>query len=419
MHLKNSVKKQCHIFQMLKAHARKKHLSFHTPGHKNGKWDITELSYSDNLVSPNGCIARAQRDITQILGSEKSFIITDGSTLGIHAMLYTAKRLGVKTLAISPLSHQSVFSGLAIFDLQAVTFVSPSVEHIAPALENADALLITSPDYYGNIPNLSAISALCKSQNKLLIIDGAHGGHLHFDNNLYAGTYADLWVDGVHKSLPALTQGAVVSAKSEKTANALQESVLALRTSSPSYPIMASVEYAVKYPKNQRLEKAVREFASKYPLRVRVNQDWTKLCAYFGTHAFKVQKELEKRGIYPEFCDGEEIVFYLSPATKYAHFIRLTRVLSSLFNKYSANKEERTQRIPAPVVLPENKPMEWVEMPNAVNKICAVYFGLFPPCTPLVLTGEKITQEKIELMQNAVNVFGVKDGKIAVYKKKE
>ena len=419
MHLKNSVKKQCHIFQMLKAHARKKHLSFHTPGHKNGKWDITELSYSDNLVSPNGCIARAQRDITQILGSEKSFIITDGSTLGIHAMLYTAKRLGVKTLAISPLSHQSVFSGLAIFDLQAVTFVSPSVEHIAPALKNADALLITSPDYYGNIPDLSAISALCKSQNKLLIIDGAHGGHLHFAKNSYAGTYADLWVDGVHKSLPALTQGAVVSAKSEKLAKALQESVLALRTSSPSYPIMASVEYAVKYPKNQRLEKAVREFANKHPLRISVNQDWTKLCAYFGKHAFTVEKELEKKGIYPEFCDGEEIVFYLSPAIKYAHFIRLTRVLSSLFNKYSANKEERTQRIPAPVVLPENKPMEWVEMPNAVNKICAVNFGLFPPCTPLVLTGEKITQEKIELMQNAVNVFGVKDGKIAVYKEKE
>ena len=404
---------------MLKAHARKKHLSFHTPGHKNGKWDITELSYSDNLVSPNGCIARAQRDITQILGSEKSFIITDGSTLGIHAMLYTAKRLGVKTLAISPLPHQSVFSGLAIFDLQAVTFVSPSVEHIAPALENADALLITSPDYYGNIPNLSAISALCKSQNKLLIIDGAHGGHLHFDKNSYAGTYADLWVDGVHKSLPALTQGAVVSAKSKKNANALQESVLALRTSSPSYPIMASVEYAVKYPEHKRLEKAVREFANKYPLRVSVNQDWTKLCVYFGKHAFKAQKALEQRGIYPEFCDGEEIVFYLSPATKYAHFIRLTRVLSSLFNKYSANKEERTQRIPAPVVLPKNEPMEWVEMPNAVNKICAVNFGLFPPCTPLVLAGEKVTQEKIELMQNAVNVFGVKDGKIAVYKEKE
>lgn len=403
---------------MLKAHARKKHLSFHTPGHKQGGWDITELSYSDNLVAPSGCIARAESDITQILGSEKSFILTDGSTVGVHAMLYTAKRLGVKTLAISPLSHQSVFSGLAMFALQAVTFVSLSVEHIAPALENADALLITSPDYYGNIPDLSAIKTLCKEQNKLLMIDGAHGGHLHFDKSLYAGSYADLWVDGVHKSLPALTQGAVVSAKTERLSKPLQESVLALRTSSPSYPIMASVEYAVKYPENQRLEKATWAFANQNPLRVSVNQDWTKLGTYFGKHAFKAEKELEKRGIYPEFCDGEEIVFYLSPATKFSHLNKLTRTLSALFEKYGANKEEKTQRIPAPLVLPKNGQVEWVEMPNAVNKICAVNCGLFPPCTPLILAGEKVTQEKIGLMQNAVNVFGVKEGKIAVYKEK-
>ncbi len=404
---------------MLQAHARKRHLSFHTPGHKDGRWDITELSYSDNLIAPSGCIARAEQDIAQILGSEKSFILTDGSTVGVHAMLYTAKRLGVKTLAVSPLSHQSVFSGLAMFDLQAITFSAPSVEHIAPALENADALLITSPDYYGNIPNLSAIGALCKVQNKFLFIDGAHGGHLHFEKELYAGTYADLWVDGVHKSLPALTQGAVVSAKTEPLASALQESVLALRTSSPSYPIMASVEYALKYPENKRLEKAVREFANQNPLRVSVNQDWTKLCAYFGKHAFTVEKELEKRGIYPEFCDGEEIVFYLSPATKYAHFTKLKSVLRALFKRYEANKEERTQRIPAPLVLPKNNQVEWLEMQSAVGKICAVNCGLFPPCTPLIIAGEKVTQEKIELMQNAVNVFGVKNRKIAVYKEKE
>ena len=416
MHLKNSVKKQCHIFQMLKAHARKKHLSFHTPGHKNGKWDITELSYSDNLVSPNGCIARAQRDITQILGSEKSFIITDGSTLGIHAMLYTAKRLGVKTLAISPLSHQSVFSGLAIFDLQAVTFVSPSVEHIAPALENADALLITSPDYYGNIPNLSAISALCKSQNKLLIIDGAHGGHLHFDKNLYAGTYADLWVDGVHKSLPALTQGAVVSAKSEKTANALQESVLALRTSSPSYPNMASVEYAVKYPEHKRLENAVREFANKYPLRVSVNQDWTKLCVYFGKHAFKAQKALEQRGIYPEFCDGENVLFYLSPATKIRDVKRLKKTLDKAFIKYPCVKKETDYQIPAPSLFLKDVETEWVELEKSIGQICAVSCGLFPPCTPLIHAGEVIEESKIETLKKAKNAFGLKEGAICIVK---
>jgi arginine/lysine/ornithine decarboxylase len=41
---------------MLNTHAKKKHFSFHTPGHKIGAWDITELSFSDNLISPQSCI---------------------------------------------------------------------------------------------------------------------------------------------------------------------------------------------------------------------------------------------------------------------------------------------------------------------------------------------------------------------------
>ena len=74
----------------------KKHLSFHTPGHKKGKWDITELVFSDNLSSPKGCILQAEKDIATLLGAQRSLLITDGSTAGVHAMLYAAKSVGAK-----------------------------------------------------------------------------------------------------------------------------------------------------------------------------------------------------------------------------------------------------------------------------------------------------------------------------------
>jgi arginine/lysine/ornithine decarboxylase len=45
--------------------------------------------------------------------------------------------------------------------------------------------------------------------------------------------------------------------------------------------------------------------------------------------------------------------------------------------------------------------------------------GLFPPCTPLIKNGETITKEKINLLTQANNVFGLVDQKIAVYKKEE
>ena len=104
----------CHIYGMLAKHAKRKHLSFHTPGHKIGKWDITELSFSDNLSCPRGCIAEAEKDIAQILGANTAFILTDGSTSGVLSILHVAKTYGVKTVAVEEHAHKSVLNGCAV-----------------------------------------------------------------------------------------------------------------------------------------------------------------------------------------------------------------------------------------------------------------------------------------------------------------
>ena len=205
--------------------------------------------------------------------------------------------------------------------------VQPSEAELARAVSEADALLLTSPDYYGNFPPLAAAREICQTAGKPLAIDGAHGGHLHF-TSLHAGKYADLWVDGVHKSLPAMTQGAVVSAKSVRFSGLLAESVKLFRTSSPSYPIMASVEYAVKYPRNEKIEHAAEALKARvlaYP-----NGDWTKLLVPFGTQADAAQRALESRGVYAEFNDGNYLCFYLSPCTKARELKKLERLLRGL-----------------------------------------------------------------------------------------
>ena len=403
------VLKNCKIYQMLSANARGRHISFHTPGHKKGAWDITELSFSDNLSSPNGCIAEAEKDIADVLGASKSYILTDGSTSGVLSLLYTAKGLGVNTLFILGQAHKSVLNGCRLLG------ITPLFEN---GVEEADGVFCTSPDYYGQIANLKELRAFCDRENKLLLIDGAHGGHLHFDKALYAGAYADLWVDGVHKSLPALTQGAVVSARTEALGLALREAVDVFRTTSPSYPIMASVEYAVKYPKNQALQAEVEAFIREEK-RILKNGDWTKICALFGENSFAVEKELEKEGIYAEFCDGEVVMFYLSPATTKKDFARLKGKLKELFKTYPYAPNKETQRIPTPLVLEKNEETEWLEIDKSVGRVCAGNCGLFPPCTPLILSGERITEEKIALMKQADNVFGIFENKVLVFKTKE
>ena len=413
----------CHIYKMLARQKKDKHLSFHTPGHKLKGWDITELSYSDNLSDPTGCIFKAETDISKILGSNKSFILTDGSTSGILSMLYAVKSLGLTKLAFPVRSHKSVYNACELLGLTPYPFdtgfsdglpTAPSVQEIADVIYETDGVLLTSPDYYGNIPDLSKIRRLCDEKGKFLLIDGAHGGHLHFDKPLYAGEYADFWVDGVHKSLPAFTQGAVVSARTETFAIALKKSVDIFRTTSPSYPIMASVEYAVKYPKNETLEKSVVAFAKKYPKFLKVNEDWTKLCLTVKD-AFSIQKQLEKDGFFSEFCDGETLMFYFSPATRKHEFTTLCKRIERLLK--TAELPERTgQGASSLQELDKNTETEWVELDKAVGRICSKTCGLFPPCTPLIQRGEKIESEKIQLLKTANNVFGVQNGKIAVVK---
>ena len=390
---------------MLLAASKKRHVSFHTPGHKIGKFDLTELSFSDNLASPKGVIQEAQKDIARILGAHASFILTDGSTSGVLSMLYAAKEYGARSVAVSDRSHKSVFNGCKLLGLTVLPENS----------ERADALLLTSPDYYGGISDLKERARSCRERGQLLLIDGAHGGHLHYNREIYAGTYADLWVDGVHKSLPAYTQGAVVSARTAELSEKLGAGVDIFRTTSPSYPIMASVEYAVKYPRNERLEEKVMRLFAEYPDRFHFGGDWTKVCVAVGSRAFELEKELEEKGIYPEFCDGENILFYLSPATTNGQF----KALKKLVKNITPSAKEGQKTSPAPLLFEKDGEREWVKVENSVGRICAVPCGLFPPCLPLFVKGEKITEEKLTRLQKAAHTFGLKEGKICVYKERE
>ena len=324
-----------HIAEMLRA--QKKHVSFHTPGHKQAGADITELSYSDCLVSPTGVIKAAEEDIARILRADKSYILTDGSTAGVFSMLYCLRLAGKRSVAVPVFSHPSVQHACEVMGLEIVPIpqkvsygipVQPDGEALETALNRADALLLTSPDYYGNFPPLAGARALCDMAGKPLVVDGAHGGHLHEQADVYAGSYADLWVDGVHKSLPAMTQGAVVSAKSKEWAELLHRAVVRFRTTSPSYPIMASVEYAVKYPRNIAVEDASLAFKRGHGCHE--NADWTKILIPFGAECDAAQRYLEAHGVYPEFNDGNYLMFYLSPCTKVRELKMLARLVKAL-----------------------------------------------------------------------------------------
>lgn len=440
------------IYSQLKKYSKAQR-SFHMPGHKaHGEFksrfpdasiDVTELSYSDNLHCPGGVIAAAQRDIAEILGAEKSYITTDGSSSGVYAMASCASKRGNKIIVFRN-SHQSVWNACKLFGLEPLVVqgkekegvLQPPEGEIIEKLLSADAnisgILATSPDYYGNIAPLARYREITKKFNRLLLVDGAHGSHLAFgDKKLYAGQYADMWVDGAHKTLAALTQGAIVNVNNTELFEHVGEALSLFRTTSPSYPIMASVEFGVKYLANNskilsRIKGAVEEFKkSEKDLTVYPSPDWTKLLIDFkplGISPDKVLALLEKKDVYAELSDGRYILFYLSPMTDPAELNALKKKLTSIIsNKKLKNTYKEKPSIPESdrsysFQYALRKNCEWVELDDAVGRMCAKNAGIAPPCIPVVVTGEMITINAVKALSHG-HTFGLKEGKICVVKK--
>lgn len=446
------------IYGALKKYKRLHAARFHMPGHKadrkrfplfkDAALDITELSFADCLEDPDGLIAAAESDCAEILGAKRSFFLTDGSSSGIFAMLYAVKRRGGK-IVIARGAHKSVYNACAVLGIEpyilkgneldgiALPPAAAEIEDIFKKEKDVAAVLATSPDYYGNISDYAALRKICDRYGKLLLVDGAHGAYLKFDPDAahrYAGEYADAWVDGAHKTLPTLTQGALLNVNREDLIPDLREGAGIFRTTSPSYPIMASIEYGVKYLSEnggQLIDAVKREFSlMKMRLKKRgvlfyEGSETLQFSVDFGGMGicpYLAEEQLEKRRIYPEMNDGRYILFYLSPLTRTHHLARLERAIRriakmrSLKDTYDAKPEQvcGIKKFSYLAALAFRK--ESVPIAQAAGRIAARNAGATPPCFPVVVAGEQITEQAVELLKNAKHTFGVIDGKIEVIK---
>jgi arginine/lysine/ornithine decarboxylase len=443
------------IYSRINRYKGKDKVRMHMPGHKAvGQFksyfpvapiDFTELSFSDDLNCPSGAIMRAQEDLAQILGAKKAYITTDGSSSGVMAMVYVASKFGNK-LIVPRNSHKSVFNACRIMGVEPVivqgeeyedVLLYPSSEEVEKLVVNdmnIAGMIITSPDYYGNIPPLDMYAAILKKYDRLLFCDGAHGAHLALEDERadYCGVYADMWVDGAHKTLPTLTQGAIVLVENSKLMQYAEDALSIFRTTSPSYPIMASVEYGVKYYlNNPKILKRAKEDVANFKEDMSAftfypSRDWTKLAVDFkplGISPDIAMAQLEKRGIYAEMNDGRYILFYLSPSVE---GWQLNDLRSALLWIAGQKKFKNTYVPKKPLPVTERtysflyalkRKWEWVDLYDSVGRMCAENAGVTPPCLPVVVAGEIISVQAAELLATAKNTFGINNGKIKVVKR--
>ncbi|AWP30313.1 aminotransferase class I/II-fold pyridoxal phosphate-dependent enzyme [Paenibacillus sp. Cedars] len=253
--------------------------SFHVPGHKNGRAyeadrngadmlheamriDVTEIAGTDDLFHPEGVIQDAQELAADCFGAEESFFLVGGSTAGNLALILTVCREPGDIVLVQRNVHKSVLNGLMLAGARAVFLqpemdkssglaVAPSAATLAAALEaypEARGAVVTMPNYYGMGSDLRPLAEACHEHEIPLLVDEAHGAHYGQHprlpmNALSCG--ADGVVQSTHKMLAAMTMGAMLHVQGGLLDRSLLRQRLAMvQSSSPSYPLMASLDLA-------------------------------------------------------------------------------------------------------------------------------------------------------------------------------
>ena len=395
-------------------------LRAHMPGHKGRtpeglpdlpyRRDITEIAGADSLFEASGILLAVQETAGALYGTQVC-MSAGGSTLCIQAMLARMRAEGRSVIAARTV-HRSFLNACVLLGLP-VTWVYPREGNVIAgtyALADFEEALrtvphacvyVTSPDYTGHLQDIAGLSALCRRYGAVLLVDNAHGAHLHFlPESLHPMALgADHCCDSLHKTLPCLTGGALLHT-ARGDAALLRQDMMLFGSTSPSYVIMESVEHCITWLKahgraamreSTERSAALRErlsgryaLAGEDPLHLTLRCDGEALA-----------EDLRAQGVECEYADGQYLVLLLSPVMTPEEWARLEAVL---------RKAEPAPARPLPPLPPSPEqamPMreaalcgwESAAVDDAVGRICGPVQVPCPPAVPVVMPGERLDGE--------------------------
>ena len=259
------------LYKQLISYTNQDYYPMHMPGHKrNTKLmqmdnpygiDITEIEGFDNLHQPEELLRSLSERLACLYGARKSYPLVNGSTSGLLAGISAATKQG-DSILIARNSHKSVYHAAMLRGLNPIYCYPQKVDQlpinggILP--ENIEDLLmkhpeislvvITSPTYEGVVSDIKAIAEIVHSHKALLLVDEAHGAHFGFHEAFPKSAVtqgADIVIQSLHKTLPAMTQSAVLHCNREELNSKLQKYLAVYQSSSPSYVLMAGIDQCI------------------------------------------------------------------------------------------------------------------------------------------------------------------------------
>ena len=444
------------LYDALRAYAAREPARFHMPGHKGkplplaelnalAPLDVTELDGTGNLYEPGEPFDTAQALWAERFGFDRCQFLTGGSTQGVHTGLALCCAPGDRIL-LDRGSHRSAFHAMALLDLSPVWLERPWLEQenltgpVSPeAVERAldrhpdiKTVCITTPTYAGVLSDVEAISKIVHARGARLLVDGAHGAHLLF-LGLDPFRGADAAVVSAHKTLPALGQTALLFVNGFAS-DRVRELASVFGTSSPSYPLMASLDAARDWMEREGVREyesaaaRVAELREKFPsLRPGDPACGDPICGGGFTldptrlvlkakdgPAFA--RALEDRGIIPEMSDAGHVILICTCQDNDPVFQRLEQALDELRPLLGDCPPLPPPPLPEMALTPRQAlfaPRETVELARSAGRIAAGQIAPYPPGVPVIAPGERIEKKHLayltEIGYNSCTVAVIQD----------
>lgn len=430
----------------------------HMPGHKRNiaendsfagrlknayETDITEIDGFDNLHDAKDLIKDAEKRAADLYKSDETHFLVNGSTCGVLSAISAVCNRGDKII-MARNCHISVYNAVFLNELTPV-YVYPDIiresglqltcginkNDIEKAiLENPDAcgVVITSPTYDGILSDVAAISKICHEYDMPLIVDEAHGALFFMEGRSAVSCNADIVINSVHKTLPSFTQTALIHINgSIVDRNKVRKYLRIYQTSSPSYLLMGSIDYAVELMETDgrrlyrdfcvRTVKIKDELSCLKNLKLIMKDRLIKTGAFdfdeskvlISTANTKLSgKDLynilrEKYSLQPEMAAGD---YVLLMTTLFDSDEGINRMISSLkvIDKLLDSEDYKILED----VSSENTD-EALESEFVINEASPYTVFVYPPGIPIIVKGETVTDNiKKEIGKAIINKLDLK-----------
>ncbi len=452
------------IYERLREYSKTDYYGFHMPGHKRQfnmlgaeapyAIDITEIDGFDDLHHAAGIIRDAQVRAARVYQADETHFLINGSSVGILSAVAGVAKRG-DTVLVARNCHKSVYHAVYMNGLRPVYLMpgfAPSVqlntevsaEAVREALERESeirAVIIVSPTYDGIVSDVEAIAEAVHDKGIPLIVDEAHGAHFgfhsYFPENANAKG-ADIVIHSLHKTLPSLTQTALLHMNGGLVnRKRVRDYLHMLQSSSPSYVLMASIDACVDLLENRREELfepyvrmllqtrkklsglqrlCVVDMEGNDPSKIIIS---TKNANITGRRLY--QRLLEKYHLQMEMAAGTYVLAMTSAGDTKEGMERLTGALTDIDREIDSAMADESVRnadipcLPLPDVVYISSDMENILdslgstrderrtecllWKDSAGRVSAEYAYLYPPGSPLIVPGERVTQETIDVLQ--------------------